>query len=310
MTTAQQPTPPPPEPPREPRRLTRSRRRLIAGVGGGLGRYFDVDPVIFRIALVALVFFGGTGLCVYAAIWLFVPTEGSDKAPLGIRFFHGDRQVWKTVAAITAVVIGSSLAAAASFWATGTGSGEIVAVVVIVLGLALAAAAFRGGARWLILPALAVALPAGVVSAADVDLHGGVGERTHRQSSVETMRDGYRLGVGKLTVDLRDVRLPAGDRELDLKLGMGELRLVVPEDVCVVTRAHVGAGEVRALDRDAEGADVDFAEEPTAPPGTPRLIVDADLGFGALYVSHRDVGNDHDAATHGTNAACKEDPAR
>src|SRR5437879_2942935 len=38
-----------------PRRLTRvSHDRVIAGVAGGLGRYFRVDPVVFRIALVAL----------------------------------------------------------------------------------------------------------------------------------------------------------------------------------------------------------------------------------------------------------------
>jgi phage shock protein PspC (stress-responsive transcriptional regulator) len=285
----------------------RTRRRMIAGVGGGLGRYFGIDPIIFRISLVALTFFGGAGFFVYAAIWLFTPTYGDDRKPLGIRFFQGDWAVWKTVLAIGAVVVGSGIAAAASFWATGTGSGSIVAVVVIVLGLALAAAAFRGGARWLILPALAVALPAGVVSAADVDLHGGVGERNHRPSSVETLRSEYKLGAGELTVDLRDVQLPPGDRELDLKLGVGELEVIVPEDVCVVTHADLGAGEIGALDRDAEGADVEFDEEPTAPAGTPRLIVNAEVGLGALYVSHRDVGDHHhDRAEFGSNEACED----
>ena len=60
-----QPLPPqpptsPPDPPETaetavqdgPRRLLRSRDdRVIAGVAGGLGRYFNVDPVLFRIAL-------------------------------------------------------------------------------------------------------------------------------------------------------------------------------------------------------------------------------------------------------------------
>ena len=307
MTTAQQPTPPPPEPP-EPRRLTRSRRRVIGGVSGGLGRYFNADPIFFRIVFVGLTFFGGAGLFAYAAFWLFVPVEGSDTPPLGVRFFRGDREVWKRVGAITAVVVGSALAATASFWATGTGSGEIVAIAIIVLGLALAASAFRGGARWLILPALAVALPAGVVSAADVDLHGGVGERSYRPSTVETLRHEYKLGAGELTVDLRDVQLPPGDRQLGLKVGMGEIDLIVPEDVCVVTRAHLGAGEVGALERHAEGADVDFAEEPTAPVGTPRLVVDADVGLGALYVSHDDIGDsDHGRGDRGSNDACDGD---
>ena len=45
-------TPPPP-----PRRFLRSRDdRFIAGVCGGLGRYFNVDPVLFRVGTVALLF--------------------------------------------------------------------------------------------------------------------------------------------------------------------------------------------------------------------------------------------------------------
>ena len=61
--------------------LRRSRTdRHIAGVAGGLARHLDIDPVIVRVGLVVLVFFGGAGLLLYAAGWLFVPEEGSDSA--------------------------------------------------------------------------------------------------------------------------------------------------------------------------------------------------------------------------------------
>jgi len=57
--------------------LRRERRsRMVAGVCGGLGRYLDIDPVVFRILFVMLTFFGGFGLLVYAAAWLFVPADG------------------------------------------------------------------------------------------------------------------------------------------------------------------------------------------------------------------------------------------
>jgi len=284
MTTADQPTPTP----REPRRLERSRKRMIAGVGGGLGRYFDIDPVIFRIGLVALTFFGGTGFFVYAAMVLFVPVEGSSTPPLGVRFFRGDRAVWKRVGLVAAVLAVSGIAAVASAWATGTGSGGFVAGVVIALGVALALSAFRGGARWLILPALAVALPAGVVSAADVD----------------------RLGMGQLTLDLRDVAFPAGERRLDLKLGTGEIDLIVPENVCVVTRARVGAGYVGALDREGGGLDVDWSDAPVSEPGVPRLVVDTDIGIGAIMVAHRSIDDEFRPGRYGTNDACRRAPAR
>jgi phage shock protein PspC (stress-responsive transcriptional regulator) len=49
---------------------------MVAGVCGGLGRYLDIDPVVFRILFVMLTFFGGFGLLAYAAAWLFVPADG------------------------------------------------------------------------------------------------------------------------------------------------------------------------------------------------------------------------------------------
>lgn len=63
------------------RPLRRDRdEHMVAGVCGGLGRYLDMDPVIFRILFGVLIFFGGFGLLVYAAIWLFVPLDGEDRA--------------------------------------------------------------------------------------------------------------------------------------------------------------------------------------------------------------------------------------
>ena len=64
-------------PPDSPRRLTRSRDdRFIGGVAGGLGRYFGVDPILFRIGFVVLSFFGGTGLLAYLVLLAFVPADG------------------------------------------------------------------------------------------------------------------------------------------------------------------------------------------------------------------------------------------
>ena len=70
---------PPAAPPR--RRLERSRTdRVVAGVCGGLGDYFDVDPVIFRIAFVVLAFVGGAGFLLYPAAWLLLPEEGHGRS--------------------------------------------------------------------------------------------------------------------------------------------------------------------------------------------------------------------------------------
>ena len=45
-----------------PRRLVRvNEGRWLGGVAAGLGRYFDVNPLVYRIAFGALAFVGGTG---------------------------------------------------------------------------------------------------------------------------------------------------------------------------------------------------------------------------------------------------------
>jgi len=48
----------------------------LAGVCSGAGRYFDIDPVIFRIVLVVLSLTGGIGLIIYGMGWLVIPQEG------------------------------------------------------------------------------------------------------------------------------------------------------------------------------------------------------------------------------------------
>src|SRR3954470_23002207 len=67
----------------EVRKLTRSSTdKLIGGVAGGLGRYFGVDPILFRIAFVVLVFAGGAGVLAYIALLAFVPADDGS-SPLG-----------------------------------------------------------------------------------------------------------------------------------------------------------------------------------------------------------------------------------
>src|SRR5919201_2870655 len=192
----------------QPRRLTRSSSdRVIAGVAGGLGRYFGVDPVIFRIGFALSLFFGGLGALAYLLLAVFVPTDGvPDRAQrLGGRL--SGIGFWRALGllAIAALVLAGllGLASGAAF-AVALGWGVPVAIVIIAIGGLLALAAFRGGVRWLIPPAVALALGAGVASAADLDFHGGIGQREYHPLSTQSIPSGgYRLGIGPLTADLR-----------------------------------------------------------------------------------------------------------
>lgn len=58
------------------KRLYRSSHdSVIFGVCGGLGEYFNIDPVIFRIIFIALFLAAGSGVLIYLIMFLMVPEE-------------------------------------------------------------------------------------------------------------------------------------------------------------------------------------------------------------------------------------------
>ena len=60
------------------KRLYRSsRNKVLAGVCGGIGEYFDVDPVIIRILAVVFTLMMGTGLIAYIVAAIVIPGEKS-----------------------------------------------------------------------------------------------------------------------------------------------------------------------------------------------------------------------------------------
>jgi len=328
----------PPEP--EQRRMTRPRDdRVFAGVCKGLGRYFNVDPVLFRVAAVALIFFGGAGLLLYIAAVLLIPNEGEERpesrrrrdralavigvvllvvaagsifshgvfhagwafgpfvfiglAALGVWWLvsgerpRGDaRDVLRSVVRGIGVLIICTALALGGAWLAGAGGGTAAAIAVIAAGAILAGAALEGYGRWLVLPALSLALPVAFVSAANIDLHGGAGDKQYVPASAAQVRDSYRVGAGRLVVDLRDAQLPPGDRPLKLRVGVGEADLIVPDNVCVSTSAKVGMGAVDSFERSNGGVDVDWVDQPPAAAGNPRIVLDAHVGVGRVLISH------------------------
>jgi phage shock protein PspC (stress-responsive transcriptional regulator) len=325
-------------PPRK--RLTRSRDdRVIAGVCGGLARYFNVDPVFVRIAAVAVAFIGGAGLLLYLAALLLMPSDegtavvqtsgqGRNRAlviagvaalllvawpflvggglflagvgiPLAFLVGTGVLVWWlvsgegpsgdaRDVARRAALGIGVLILSFIVFFggafAAAAGPDWLVPTLVIVAGAAILAGAFLKPIRWLVPPALALAMAAGLVTAAGLDLDGGAGEREYRPATTADLRDRYELGVGELVVDLTDTRLPAGDVPLEVDIGIGQARVVVPDDVCVATSADVGIGNVRMFERDTSGVDVDFEDNRDAAPDVTRLVLDAEVGIGEIRV--------------------------
>jgi phage shock protein PspC (stress-responsive transcriptional regulator) len=234
-------------------------------LGGGLA----IAGVAVPLAVLALV-----GLLV----WWLVSGEGASGSA-------GD--VARRAALGVGVLIVCLAIFAGGAWAAGVGGAAVAAGLVIAAGLTLVVGAFAGGLRVLLLPALALALGVGFVSAANIDLRGGVGQREYRPASAADVQDRYRIGMGELVVDLRDAKLPRGDTPLKLQVGVGHALVLVPRDVCVASSADVGMGAVDVFDRDNGGIDVAWADRPPAREGASRVVVDADVGLGLFEVAHQ-----------------------
>lgn len=49
--------------------------RMIGGVCSGLAQYFELDPVLVRLAFVAFTLAGGSGFLIYLLLLILMPVE-------------------------------------------------------------------------------------------------------------------------------------------------------------------------------------------------------------------------------------------
>lgn len=293
---------------RAPVRLSRSSWPNILGVIALIGAVAIALPIVSHSALGSAWGFGvGLGLVallglVAALIWRRLRRRGEEQRPRS-----ADLTLLRNLALVTLIACASILLALAGAWLAGT-EPHVAAWAVLAVGAVLVLSAFMR-ARWLVLPAVVFALPVAIVAAAHVDLHGGVGDRIYRPHALSEMRAGYRLGAGRLELDLRDVHFPPGRTSLHVRLGVGELVVLVPDEVCVATRARIGGGFVGALDRESGGLDVDWANRPSPPSQVPSLVLEGRVGLGALIVADRPVVGHFQPGVYGTNDACREQVA-
>jgi phage shock protein PspC (stress-responsive transcriptional regulator) len=264
------------------KRLERSSSdRMAAGVAGGLGRYFDLNPAVFRLGFVILTLLGGTGILVYLAAILVIPDEGNEHSIAAQVLAERRDRPWPVVGLGLA---GVALVLLLSRGEIAAGAGWIVALIG---GLAILWASRRQkrARRILVVVAafatlVAVAACVAVVTAFtwfDVSLGDGVGTSTYAPASVSAVRSSYHLGIGNLKVDLSQIDA-AGRHTIKARLGIGELKIVVPRDADVHVDAHANVGEVFVLRNHDDGRNASVHA------GTGQFEIDARVGAGRIDV--------------------------
>ena len=112
-----------------PRRLVRVEEgRWLGGVAAGLGRYFDVNPLVYRIAFAALALAGGTGLLLYIAAYLVIPGE-HDEESIAVEALRRHREHPWLLVGVGLLAFGALFALSeARFW-PGTGNVWLAALL-------------------------------------------------------------------------------------------------------------------------------------------------------------------------------------
>src|SRR5215208_5653259 len=118
----------------ETKRLVRSRDdRMVAGVCGGLARYFDINPAFYRVGFVVLTLLGGAGILIYAAAALVIPDEGRVESVASAALRNRDERPWPVIGLGLVGIALVVLVSRASLWPAA----DLVWVLVLAAGVAI-----------------------------------------------------------------------------------------------------------------------------------------------------------------------------
>jgi phage shock protein PspC (stress-responsive transcriptional regulator) len=276
--------------PRRP--LLRSKdNRVIWGVAGGLADHIGFNATLVRLAFVVISLFGGAGLLAYVVLAVALPEDDGTGKPV-------PESVWarlgKVLVVCLLVSIGLAVAAVLlvmSAYTTATGHGTIIASLVIALGVAIVAFSFAPDIRRRTTPllltiALVLGIPAGAIAAADIKIDSSIGQRTYDPGAVADLPSGgYGLGMGQLIVDLRHLPWQQGQTiPVSAHLGIGQMIVSVPSNVCIQGAATGKAGELVVAGQVSHGVDPDVSLN-TGTTKAPRLQLDSDIQLGQMIVT-------------------------
>ena len=295
------------------KRLERSRSdRMLAGVSGGLARYFDIHPAFYRVGFVVLTLIGGAGVLIYLAAALVIPDEGEEDSIAAKVLRERRDRPWPLVGLALIAIAALVLLSRVSIWPRG----DVAWILVLVGGIIVLQLSHRPRPEAVAAPptdgpepaaptarpspwrwpkriaiglatafgvALAFVLVAAAIFAAVFHVHvgNGIGDRTYNVTTFGDLRSEYKLGIGDLRVDMRDVQLPVGVTHLRMRVDVGRLVLLVPHNAALRVSTDADVGSVDLLGRSTDGREIDRSVDEA---GKRVLDVDAHVGAGSLHV--------------------------
>jgi len=161
---------------------------------------------------------------------------------------------------------------------------SLAALGLLLVGLGLAG--WRAGFVAFLTVILAINAFSSTVVPRGIPVGGRVGDATWAPRSVNA-GDSYRLGVGNGVLDLRGLPTEGlSQASLPASVGLGELKVIVPEGLTVKVVGHVGLGEILGpTDVGGNGkGGTDVSRMIPVGAGPTEVVVDAGVGVGQLTV--------------------------
>lgn len=165
------------------------------------------------------------------------------------------------------------------------GTLAVLGTFVLVLGLVGRKGGFPGFLAALALVATVVTAPL----PANLNLSGGVGDRDWTPASVSDLEP-FRLGIGEATLDLRGLDPDElNGQEVVASVGIGQLVVIIPEDITVHLRANSAVGGVE-IDAEELGiprrpvSGLGVGENRVIGSGEPDLVLVLDVGLGDVQL--------------------------
>ena len=274
---------------------------MLAGVSGGLARYFEIHPAVFRVGFVVLTLLGGAGILIYLAAALVIPDEGKQDSIATAALRNRRDRPWPLIGLGLLAVAGAILLSRATllpdgdlWWLFLLAGGAILwftrhpAAGPAEDGKELARRDRRTLRRVLstfaifVASLVTLALVAVAVFLAVFDVQGTLGDRSYNVSRVEDLRRDYRLGIGSMRIDMTDLQLPAGETHVNARVDVGDLDVIVPAGVALQIHGTAEVGEVELPDglaADGRNVESDLIET-----GPRVLVLNAHVGAGHVEV--------------------------
>lgn len=108
-----------------------------------------------------------------------------------------------------------------------------------------------------------------------------------RPTTVEQLQGSYTAGGSNATLDLRALKTETLDRtrEIRIRLGAGDLRVLLPTGTPATVDARIGVGSLRMFGDNSDGIAIDKEYTDSGASGKTHLSLDVQVGAGSVKVT-------------------------